>query len=131
MSANETSDTQDAAFFQMLAKKFFDAALDTDEERRQKSRRNFPTVQAMAPYINGSLPPRDHLQPVQCDNLSTNGIAFFATEPPGYDRLVVALATANEVLYLTAAVVHTKRISLEDEAPQYQIGCRFIGRVQL
>jgi hypothetical protein len=124
-------EAQDAAFFQMLSHVAYEPAAETVDERRRQSRRNFPTVQAMAPYINGSLPPRDMLQPVQCNDLSTSGIAFFATEWPTYDRLVVALATANQVIYLTAAVAHTKRLSAEDEAPLYHVGCKFIGRVQL
>jgi hypothetical protein len=129
MSAIEA---QDAAFFRMLSQTAFEGeADDPDGERRRKSRRNFPTVQAMAPYINGALPPREMLRSVQCHDLSTGGIAFFATEWPIYDRLVVALATANQVIHLTAAVVHTKRVSPENEPPLYQVGCRFIGRVQL
>lgn len=124
-------ETQDAAFFQMLSQSACEPVAESVDDRRSKSRRNFPTVQAMAPYINGSLPPREKLQPVQCNDLSTTGIAFFANEWPKYDRLVVALATANRVIYLTAAVVHTKRLSPDGEPALYQVGCRFIGRVQL
>ncbi|HEY5313772.1 MAG TPA: hypothetical protein VIK18_14690 [Pirellulales bacterium] len=124
-------EAQDAAFFQMLSQTAIEPAAESADERRRKSRNNFPTVQAMAPYINGSLPPREMLRPVQCNDLSTTGIAYFATEWPRYDRLVVALATANRVIYLTAGVVHTKRLSPDDEPALYQVGCRFIGRVQL
>lgn len=124
-------ESQDAAFFQMLSQAALGVSEDPAGERRGKLRRNFPAVQAMAPYLNGCLPPKEKLQPVQCHDLSTGGISYFATDWPDYDRLVVALATANQVIYLTAAVVHTKRISPEGDPPLFQIGCRFIGRVQL
>ncbi len=126
-------ESRDAGFFKMMHK-VQPVELPTDAEeadRRQRARRSYPTVQSIAPYVNDKLPLREHFHQVQCQDLSTNGIAFFADAPPTYTRLVVALASAFDVIYLTAAVAHFKEIGLEGQPPSYLIGCRFLGRIQI
>jgi hypothetical protein len=125
-------ESRDAGFFKMMHQvQPLELPEAEDAERRQRARRSYPTVQSIAPYINDNLPLREHFRQVQCQDLSTNGIAYFSDVPPTYDRLVVALASAFDVIYLTAAVAHYKEIGPEGQAPCYLIGCRFLGRVQI
>ena len=105
-------------------------APEEDTERRRRERRNFPTVQSVAAYINGMIPPKERLEPVECNDISTGGMSFFASGPPTFDRLVVALSTATEMIYLSAAVAHYSFVG-DAQNPRYLIGCRFLGRVQL
>jgi hypothetical protein len=125
-------ESRDAGFFKMMHE-VQPAPLPEveDADRRQRARRSYPTVQSIAPYRNENLPLRDHFRQVQCQDLSTNGIAFFSDVPPSYDRLVVALASAFDVIYLTAAVAHYKQVGPAGQPPCYLIGCRFLGRVQI
>jgi hypothetical protein len=127
------SESQDAAFFQMISESVGQQPdfWVSPSDRRNKDRRSFPTVQSVAPYIDGHLPPVQDLRPVQCHDLSTTGISFLADSMPDYQRLLVALATPYQVIYLIGEVVHCKRVSLERAQPLFQIGCRFIERVQL
>ena len=125
-------ESRNAGFFKMIHESQPIALPEVeDAERRQRARRSYPTVQSIAPYRNDTLPLKEHFRQVQCQDLSTNGIAFFAEVPPSYDRLVVALASAFDVIYLTAAVAHYKQVGPEGQPPCYLIGCRFLGRVQI
>ena len=65
----------------------------------------------------GTFPPLERF-------LRVHGIA-------DYDRLVVALASAYDVIYLTAAVAHYKQVGPQGQPPCYLIGCQFLGRVQI
>ena len=100
------------------------------DERRGRLRQSYPTVQMIAPYRNGILPRRDEFRPVQCQDLSTGGFSFYLAEAPTFDRLVVALSTATQSIYLTAAVCHSKTVTVEDQK-QFFVGCQFLGRVML
>jgi hypothetical protein len=125
-------ESRDAGFFRMMHKvQPVELPEAEDADRRQRARRSYPTVQSIAPYTDGNLPQRDQFRQVQCQDLSTNGIAFFADAPPAYDRLVVALASPFDVIYLTAAVAHCKEIAVEGQPPSYLIGCQFLGRIQI
>ena len=125
-------ESRDASFFKMMHESQPVALPEVeDADRRQRARRSYPTVQSIAPYCNENLPLREHFRQVQCQDLSTNGIAFFSDVPPSYDRLVVALASAFDVIYLTAAVAHYKQVGPAGQPPCYLIGCRFLGRVQI
>jgi hypothetical protein len=120
----ETS-TQSADWFATVHQ--FIRPVSTDE-RRGRLRQNYPTVQMIAPYINGALPERDAFRPVQCQDLSTGGFSFYLSEPPQYDRLVVALSNPSQTIFLTAAIVHYSPVAESDE-PLYLCGCRFLGRI--
>ena len=125
-------ESRDAGFFRMMSQVQPSALPEAeDADRRQRARRSYPTIQSIAPYVNDNLPPRDRFRQVQCQDLSTNGIAFFSDTPPTYDRLVVGLASPFDIIYLTAAVAHYKQVGPEGQAPCYLIGCRFLGRVNI
>ena len=131
MLAPESRESRDAGFFKMMHQRSrpscprwrmqtAGSVLAAATRRSSRSRRT-----------NDNLPLREQFRQVQCQDLSTNGIAYFSDVPPAYDRLVVALASAFDVIYLTAAVAHYKQVGPEGQAPCYLIGCRFLGRVQI
>jgi hypothetical protein len=121
---------QDTSFYQMIHE-IAGVAGTSEAERRGKLRLSFPTTQAIAPYVDGSLPLKSMFRPVQCQDLSTTGLAFYLPEPPKTDRIVVELSTNASVIYLTAAIAHCRPASDDPQKPLYLIGCRFIGRVIL
>lgn len=122
---------QDTSFYEMIHEIAGVTPSSSDAERRVKLRLSFPTTQAIAPYVDGGLPLKSMFRPVQCQDLSTTGLAFYLPEPPTTDRIVVALSTASSVTYLTAAIAHYKPASTDPTKPLYLVGCRFIGRVIL
>ncbi|MBS0207640.1 MAG: PilZ domain-containing protein [Planctomycetes bacterium] len=115
----------DAQLFSMVYELTHQAKGD---ERRNRLRQSYPTVQLIAPYRQGVLPKREDFRPVQCQDLSTGGFSFYLAELPDFDRLVVALATSSQSIHLTAAVAHS-RPAESNEGPLFLIGCRFLGRV--
>jgi hypothetical protein len=128
MASESVSDT---SFYKLINEIVHPSSEDEGSERRQKLRLSYPSVQSIAPYVDGNLPLKSMFRPVQCQDISTTGLAFFLPEPPTMDRIVVALSTANNATYLTAAICHYKRVAAEQGEPMFLVGCRFLGRVVL
>lgn len=120
----------DASFFELVHNYVRDLTPPSGQERRNRLRRSYPTVQMVAPYIEGRLPRREMFRQVTCYDLSTGGMAYYAKSPPATDRIVVALASENDTLYLTAAVCHSRVVSDVGHG-RFLVGCRFLGRVYL
>jgi hypothetical protein len=120
------SETTDLGVYSVV----HDMMKTSNEERRGRDRKNFPTVQMIAPYANGQLPTRDQFRPVRCQDLSTGGMAFFFEKVPDFEHLVVALSSNSQVIHLTAVVAHCKSVEVADET-LVLVGCRFLGRVIL
>ena len=122
----------DASFFELVHNYVRDMTPATPEgaERRIRQRRSYPTVQMVAPYQEGRLPSREMFRQVACYDLSTGGMAYYAKTPPATDRIVVALASQAETLYLTAAVCHSRPVEPSGSS-RFLVGCRFLGRVYL
>jgi hypothetical protein len=125
----ETTETHDVGFFKAMHEVVL-PVVGSALNRRQRERLSFQTVQAIAPYFDEKLPTKDDLRPVECHDLSTTGMSYLSAEAPMYDRLVVALASGDSVIHVTAAVAHYKRV-LHNELPLYLVGCRFLGRIYL
>lgn len=124
------TEVSESSFFELVHQMMTPPENGDASDRRIKRRNNFPAVQLVAPYLGDQLPTREQLAEVQCRDLSTTGLSYFAPQPPGSDRVVVALATAFSVVYLSAAVAHCSSVGTSDK-PMYLVGCRFLGRVHL
>ena len=99
-----------------------------DEEKRSSPRRAFRNSQRIAPVYGGRLPSQSKLFEVECEDISTGGIAFYMNRPPDFDTLVVALGRAPDESYLLAEVARVARIERE-EGRRYLVGCRFTDKV--
>ena len=73
------------------------------EERRRGERRPFPYEQAVAPYVEGIVPPRDAFQFVQCHDIGSGGLTYFAVESPPYETLVISLGLSRAPILMAAS----------------------------
>jgi hypothetical protein len=95
-------------------------------ERRDGHRHSYRCIQWIAPMQEGRLPSAHQFQPVQCVDLSADGLMYLADAPPVGNELVVALGGERPIC-VKAQVVREEFIVHEGQ-PAYRIACRFTGR---
>lgn len=105
-------------------------ATSAGAERREKPRLPFRHVQLIAPASGLDLPPTAEFYEVLCYDISEGGVSFLAPAMPKTASVVVALGTRQPHIYLTARLVHFRKLSGEF-AGQYLIGCQFTGRTMI
>ncbi len=101
-------------------------ALGSDE-RRAGERRNYDSVQLLAPYDANLLPLQEDFRQVQCRDLSPKGFSFLSYRQPETDHVVVALGSVP-FKFFVAKIMHSS--PSESELNQnFLIGCRFVRRL--
>jgi len=82
----------------------------------------------IAPYSGGPIPPEETFVAVPVFDISRSGFSFYADRVPGSPFLIVAMNVADQVVYVTARVVH-HRSNPELGGKPYIVGCQLTGRV--
>lgn len=99
-------------------------------DRRSSPRQAFRYRQRIAPRRDSCMPmPRDFIE-VDCEDISTSGIAFYFHETPDFENLVITLGTGENVTHFTARVARIVECRHKGR-PAFLVGCRFIGRVHM
>lgn len=98
------------------------------KDNRESTRSAFQYCQMIAPMFGGRLPSNEEFFEVECSNISTGGMAFFADSPPDFEVLVARLGRPPSVRQLRARVVNVIPVE-RDGTPVYRVGCRFIDRI--
>lgn len=102
---------------------------DPYRERRHISRRPYPYLQFTAPIINGKLPEAVEFEEVRCRDISARGFAYLSPSEPLHKRIVVAFGARPSIVYLTAEIRHTTRVTV-DGVPMFLVGCAYTGRAE-
>jgi hypothetical protein len=103
------------------------AATDSaPDERRIEQRLPFFCKQWLAPYNGLQSPDADEFVTVQCRDISSGGISFFADQRPAFEMCVIRLCGAGQPKYLTARIKRTAESSHPEHGP-YVVGCKFLG----
>lgn len=118
----------DADFFAMVHRLIGPREDDPGTERRTNNRRPFRAVQWVAPSRPGQAPTARDFVEVECFDLSTSGIAYYADEPPSTPHLVFGLGTEGARFYVQAEVAHFRRVPTPT-GPRFLVGCRFRGKL--
>jgi hypothetical protein len=112
-----------------------DAGAHADDETDQSAengrlspRKNFRYLQMIAPVVAGRMPSREDFYPVECKDISSGGIAFFADRPPEFDVLVVALGRPPYLSRFMARVVYVQDVKCASGA-NHLVGCQFTERI--
>jgi PAS domain S-box-containing protein len=100
-----------------------------NSERRQRTRRQFPYVQMIAPLVAGHAPEEHHFRPVRCRDISPTGFSFLSPVPPDFQDLMVALGGESTTTYLAARVMHATIVERDNKAA-YIVGCRYLSRAK-
>ena len=100
------------------------------DERRVSARRSYPYSQLIAPIIGGRLPDRAAFHEVTCRDISSQGLSFFAKEPPRYRRYVIALGSPPSFTFLASDVVHVTPIEQNGHL-LYIVGCHYTSKVEI
>ena len=95
---------------------------------RREARQPYRCPQFVAPYAADRIPKRETFQEVDCVDISNRGIAFVAAFRPATETIVITTGDEPNVVYRTARIVHVRELN-ENGAPQYRVGCEFIGRL--
>jgi len=105
--------------------------LGTDEvqDRRNRTRREYPYVQFVGSIRDGKLPPRKLFRQVRCRDISPRGFAFYSPESPTETQLVIAFGQQPDIIYLVAEVVHVTPVE-QNGKPMYVVGCQYVGRAE-
>ena len=125
----------DANFYELVHKvltKRVEQELDecSQRERRVQDRQPFPSVQCIAPIVDGRVPHESDMAEVYCHDISTSGLSYYAACVPTSEQLLVKLTVPNKVTYLTAQLAHCMPIADGGEAA-FLVGIRFTGRVDI
>jgi PAS domain S-box-containing protein len=96
-------------------------------ERRKRPRRVFNFFQRIAPLTGDKLPDRRQFHTVHCQDISSSGFSFLASDPPVHKAYVVALGSPAVTIYLTANIVHVTAV-IRDDVTHYLVGCQYVGR---
>ncbi|MDY0169478.1 MAG: PAS domain S-box protein [Thermoguttaceae bacterium] len=97
------------------------------QERRAGPRRPFPYRQPIAPMVDGRLPAEADFVEVECQDISSAGVAFFFDRVPAFTELVLLLGSPPQVTKLVCRVARVACVEHNGEK-RYLVGCRFIGR---
>jgi hypothetical protein len=95
---------------------------------RREARQPYRCPQFVAPYAADRIPKRETFQEVDCLDISNRGIAFVADFRPATETIVITTGDEPNVVYRTARIVHVHELN-ENGAPQFRVGCEFIGRL--
>lgn len=98
-------------------------------ERRERDRVPYHELQWVAPYDGGPLlPDRKRFRQVRCCDISRQGIAFYTSDAPLDDFMVIALRTRAETVYIKARVAHSSQIGRGQQC-KFKVGCEFVARI--
>ena len=122
----------DASFFNLVhdlieAEKQRSADALSSSDHRSAERHAFACQQLLAPFRQRRLPSQAEFRPVLCQDLSPGGFAFFLSDRPDFDELIVALGQVP-FQFFTAQVQNQTRTRVK-RSLGYRIGCRFTGRI--
>jgi hypothetical protein len=95
--------------------------------RRTGPRHPYRCRQLIGPIVDGRLPSQSQFFHVQCDDLSSGGMAYLADDMVTTDELIIALGTVP-FLFLRARILRQEQV-IRDGNLVYRIACRFIGRI--
>ncbi len=96
-------------------------------DRRRQPRHHFRCTQLMAPFDGEQMPAASAFVQVDCHDISSGGFAYYASELPEHEYLMLALGRAP-FLFLVARVVRSEVVELADRV-EYLIGCRLVKRI--
>src|SRR5688572_17276199 len=99
----------------------------TGRNRRGNTRHPFDCVQLLAPYDGEHLPGPEELRQVLCHDLSRCGFSFFSYEKPETSQVIAALGRIPPKFFI-AEILHVHP-TLTNDGHEYQIGCRFLRRL--
>lgn len=90
----------------------------------------YPTVQYVAPFKDGVKPTKAMFVADQCYDLSSSGISYMSPRPVECEKLIFALGTGLDFIYVVAEVVHCVPVG-SGTSLKYRVGCRFLDRIEL
>ena len=96
-------------------------------ERRVGRRHSYRCIQLIAPILGGRLPNQSQFQPVQCDDLSSSGLAYLSEEPAESEQLIVALGVVPFMFIKTQVVRHEQVV--RGGRAMFRVACRFVSRI--
>lgn len=97
-------------------------------ESRNSRRYNYPATQYIARYRDGKMPEKSEFRAVRCFDLSAAGFSYLSPRPVERGKIVVALGTGPQVVYVATEIVHCAPIGAGTTL-QFRVGCRFIERL--
>ncbi len=97
---------------------------------RTSPRHEFPYEQFVAEVTEGRMPGLGDFRRVPCEDVSGSGVAFYLEQEPAVENYVVALGRTQNLIYLCARVMHTRRVARSGQL-RYRVGCRLTGRARL
>ena len=101
--------------------------MESTEDRRRTTRRNFVCWQLVAEFNGVNLPPQEDFQLRLCQDISSGGISFLSDERPRSEDLVIALGQIPFIFFHVNFARAVRRRDLEGHP--LLIGCRFIKRL--
>ena len=99
-------------------------------DKRRNPRRRFSCRQWIAPQFGPDLPHAGDFHAVECRDLSVGGIAFYLTDPPPFENLIVALGSESHLKHYRARVMRVQTLQ-EGGRKRIVVGCRFTERVSI
>lgn len=121
--------TPDPLLLQTLQKMMVGAPRAGNSERRRSRRYSYPATQLLAPYVRGALPAASEFREVQCQDISSGGVAFAWPVEPDFDDVVIQLGLPRSPMFVTARITSVRAPS--EPSGHFLIGCQFTGRVQV
>jgi hypothetical protein len=142
----------DAQFFNLIYQLTGAPREGQKTERRRSRRHPFLCNQRIARWLeSGKLSQADFIE-VRCHDLNQAGFSFLLPVHPQFTKLVAALSSASEEIYLLAQITHSAEVlvypsgrvepvsgrpshgryrELDDNIAErmFQLGCRFTGRI--
>jgi diguanylate cyclase (GGDEF)-like protein len=92
-------------------------------------RHAFDSVQQVAVYHGGGIPPASAFSPMRSSDISAKGISFISDSPPAGKAYVVRLGAGAQARYMVANIANVTSLS-QGEPTQYRIGCAFVARLE-
>lgn len=122
-----SSSSPDKALFETVHKLLSEDPAAAPANRRTSERRAYRRRQLIAPYDGIRSPDAGEFRPLDCEDLSERGLAYYECEAPTYRQLVLALGPAP-FRFIVAEVARFKPVK-RPEGVRYLVGCRFTGRL--
>lgn len=98
------------------------------EKRTLPLKKKAQSMQRIAPFVDGHFPEPGMFREIDCEELSAVAFTFLSSDPPEFDKVLVALGDSADCAYATAMVHECRSIGTES-APMYRIACRFTAPV--
>ncbi len=118
----------DLEAYNQLHEEVLDQRLDFETDRRVAARKPFDWIQWLAPYDGEQVPTASQFDHVRCYDLSPQGFAYLATEPPEMPYVIIALGRVPFTFYV-ARVVSAADVTVDDRH-RLKIGCQFLKRFE-